>query len=504
MRNVTGMDEGQLTRRRRTSERGAVTSEFLALFLVVAMALTVTAGTAAKQGALVKGIQYGLCKVMVQVTQTLGVDGAGKGDPCGENPLTGHNDLPLCIIRHQDRLLGVNGTFRFIRGELTGKDTIIDTVDPETGDEKSFVFLKNEAGIGVEAKEGGKGNLVSKLKKNGLGFDAKAVVQGGTGVVYEFDSHEDAQEFLDSRRGNYFTRAAGIITGGKAEALYDGVRKGLTELGGLVGIGDGEYEGPTPSGVTAELAVQADAGVSFEKGTKKSGPINFRADVRANGRAGGQFRYNFDGTSRLTVRYEGEVAGNGGVGIDKETKKKLPLLGDLSATAGGNLAGAVEYRVKFDKHGNPTNFILRTESGGGWQYKVGADRAHKSGKSQELTVNTYNLDLTRPENLEAFQESFPALVTGGPVSPLALLTNDTPLGRRILDDSVQYRQVFDVEGATYGGKGPSGADEKGIKIKGVGIGFNDETTKKTLKSAEYIDHSAPGATWHDLADCTKD
>lgn len=485
---------------RRAGERGAAPIEYVGLLLIVAVALVVAPSMgrlAGNSGSLVQPINYGLCKALEKAYKSIGVDVSAD---CKKVTSTTPRKLPPCVTYQQDRLLSVNGSFRFIRGELTGKDTIVDTVDPVTGKDTSYVFLSNEAGVGLEAKDGGKGNLASKLDNAGVGFNAKAMIDGGTGVVYKFDSHDDAQHFLDERRGNIFTRALGVITGGKADALYDGARKAVKWLGGLVGIGDGEDHGPTPSGVTANLAVQADAGVSFEKGPKKS-PIDFRADANVSGKAEGTFRYNFDGTSQLDVRYEGGFKLNGGAGVNKDIQKKLPLLGDLSATGGVNGEGAVAYRIVFDKHGTPTNFVLTTESQHGWQYKVGAKATNKSGKNNELTVNTYNLDLTDPANMDAFKQTLPALAGGGPVSPMAILLTDNPLGQRLRNNSVQYKQVYDVDGDAYAADAPKDSTEKGIKIKGVGIGYNNDTSRRTLKYAQYIDHREPGATWQPLAKC---
>ncbi|MQA79794.1 MAG: hypothetical protein GEV10_15155 [Streptosporangiales bacterium] len=480
---------------RRNRQRGAATVEYLAVLLILASSLSVGLVTGLAKGALVDQVNFALCKSMVKAVRVLGVE---VENTCVA-PMP--KNMPPCVTYKQDRLLGANGTFRFIRGELTGKDTIVDLVDPVTGDESALVFLSNEAGVGLEYNDSvSKGKFTSAMESRGLSPQGKLMLQGGTGVVYEFDSHEDAQNFLDSRRGNLFTRGLGVITGGKADALFDGARNLFNDI-----TGNDDDDAPTPSGLTADLAIQAEAGLSYETGTQsQTNGASFRLDATANGEARGQFRYNFDGTSQIEVRFEGEVGLEGGVGANEHLKDQIPLLGDLSVTGGGNLAGAVGYRLRFDKHGNPTQFVLTTESGGGLQWKAGANRGHAGGQDGELTVNTYTLDLTNPENMDAFADSFPALAAGqlaSPISPVAILTTDNPISRRLKENSVQYEQVYDTEGDMLGVDSPDSANEKGLKIKGVGIGFNDETAKRTLRTARYIDHSQPGSTWQNLAKC---
>lgn len=491
--------------RRASGERGAGTVEYIALLIIMGFSLGVTAtigGVGGQaQGALVKTVQYGVCKAMTTAVGKLGVRVDGGCERFHELP----SNLPLCTTYQQDRLLSGNVDFRFIHGEVTGKDQIIDMIDPATGKETAYVILSNEAGVGLEADTGDKvptGNLSKFLSNKGFSAGAKATLTAGSGVVYKFDSAKDAQDFLNQRRGNTFTRVLGVVTGGKADALFDGIRKGWNWLTGH------KDTGPTPSGLTLDLGLQAEGNVSFQGGSVPGtkGTAGFTADVKANGKESGQLRYNFDGSSQLSVRWQGEVGGSAGVGVSKDLQKKYPLLQDFGLSGNGNLNGAVGYTIKFDKHGKPTTFVLQTETGDSIGGKIGGKSFGKKGNVGDLTVHTYTLDLSDPNNRDAVMNTLPWVMAGNlasPSVPVGILATDNPLSRRLKQNSVEYEQNYSTTGDQMAASTPDSDRENGVKVKGFGVGYNDETARRTLKHARYIDHSQPGATWQDLAKCKK-
>lgn len=452
-------------------ERGAATVEYLGVLLILGAAFAATAlfSGLSGDGFLVQTVRYGVCKGLSTAVAKLGVE---VDTPC-QAPES--RKLPRCVTYQQDRLLGVNGAFRFVRGEINGKDRILTYVDPATGDEKALVFLSNEGGVGVEAAR------KKALKKAGpeLQASAKAMADAGTGVVYEFDSRKEAQDFLDQRRGNIFTRAAGVLTGGKADALFDGIRHLL-----------GDEDAPEPTGVTVDLGLQGEGGVS---GEQNLGRVGIKGKLQAKGRAGGRYRQNFDGTSRLTVRFEGELTGEAGL----TSKTKLPVLGDLNLTPGGSINGAVGYRVKFDKNGEPIQFQLRSETGHGTHVKGGSEGGEGKGSDGKLTRHTYTLDLTDPENKAAFDKAFP-LGGRGPMSPVALLGNES-LTKQLAKNGIEMEQKYDTKGDQLSAKAPDNTSGGGIKIGGVGIGWNNDKASRHLVSARM---RLPGEGWHKLSQCT--
>lgn len=488
--------------RRGRGERGAGTVEYIALLIIMGFSLGVSAtigGVGGQaQGALVKTVQYGICKAMTTAVGELGVKVDGGCERFHELP----SNMPFCTTYQQDRLLSGNVDFRFIHGELTGKDQIIDMIDPGTGKETSWVILSNEAGIGLEGQTGDSGGLDKFLSDRGFDAEAKATLTAGSGVVYTFDSADEAQDFLDQRRGNMFTRVLGVLTGGKADAIFDGIRKGWDWLTGQ------DDPDPTPSGVTVDLGLQAEGNVSFQGGSVPGtkGNVGFAGGVDANGRESGQLRYNFDGTSQLSVRWEGEVGGSAGLGVSRELQKRYPLLQDLGISANGILNGAVTYTIKFDKHGNPTTFRLQTETGESVGGQAGGQVYGAKRNVGDLTAHTYTLDLTNPDNRSAVMDTLPWVMASNlasPSVPVAILTTDNPLSHRLKDNSIEYEQNYSTTGDELAASTPDADREHGLKYKGFGVGYNDETAQRTLRSARYIDHSQPGSTWQDLAKCKK-
>lgn len=131
----------------------------------------------------------GFCKVIVAATKALGVETKSTcGDGGSKKSKKLPADLPPCTVYDRERLTGANGTFRLIHAEISGKDKITTVIDPATG------------------KGGDAGG--------------KLGVQAGGNPVYKFDSHEEAEEFLEHRRGNVFKRAAGAFTG-PTDGLFD-------------------------------------------------------------------------------------------------------------------------------------------------------------------------------------------------------------------------------------------------------------------------------------------
>lgn len=484
------LDQGAATTRAR--ERGSATLQYICVLVIVVAFLGAVAATVGKSK-LGEQVEYALCQAINKVGSLAGA----KPGEC-QKPLP--DNLPRCVTYQQDRLLGINGSFRFIRAELSGTDRILTYVNPNTGEEKALVVLGAERGAGLEAGKEFKGSKLGKaLGKKGLGFDAKAVLQGKAGVVYSFDSREEAQNFLDQRRGNLLKRAGGVITGGAVDGIIDGGRKAWNWLTGQ------EDDGPTPSGVVGELGEQGEFTTSFQAGAipKTKGTISPRAEGTINGRKSARFRYNFDGSSRLTVSSEGTVKVNGGIGLHKKFQKRHPLLQDLQAGGEYGWVGASRYTIRFDKHGNPFQFRLTTESGSHYGFKVGGKVIKKGGNKGQLTAHTYTLDLTDPQNMQALKQSLPNVALGGASLRPAhwILASDSPLAQRLANDSVEYKQVYKTEGNALGGNSPDGSTETGVKQKGVGLGFNNDTSRRTLVSTQYLDHRVPGSTWQDLLKC---
>lgn len=484
-------DEATATTRR-ARERGSATLQYIGVLVIVLALLGAVAATVGK-GKLGEQVEYVLCQAINKVGSLAGVESSGCQKPLPEN-------LPRCVTYQQDRLLGINGSFRFIRAEVSGTDQILSYVNPNTGEEKALVVLGAERGAGIEAGQEVKASKLGKaLKKKGFGFDAKAVLQGKAGVVYSFDSREEAQDFLDQRRGNLLKRAGGVLTGGVVDGIIDGGRKLFHSLTGQ------EDDGPTPSGLVGELGAQGEFTANFQAGKipKTKGTLSPGIEGTIDGRKSARFKYNFDGSSRLTVSSEGKINLNGGVGLHKKFQKKHPLLQDLRVGGEYGWVGASKYTITFDKHGNPKLFRLTTESGNHYGFTAGGKVIKKAGKKGQVTAHHYTLDLSDPANMRALKQSLPNVLMSGasPRPAHRLLVSDSPLARRLVNNSVEYKQVYKTEGNALGGTSPDASSETGVKQKGVGLGYNNDTSRRTLVSTQYLDHRVPGSTWQDLVKC---
>src|SRR5690606_20324524 len=115
------------------------------------------------------------------------------------------------------------------------------------------------------------------------------------------------------------------------------------------------------------------------------------------------------------------------------------------------------------------------------------------------------LDLTDPESRDAVLDTLPWIAAGSlasPAGPIGILTTDNPLSQRLHENSIQYEQKYTTEGDLNAANTPEKGRESGLKIAGFGFGGNNETAKRHLTSARYIDHTQPGATWQELEHCT--
>lgn len=456
----------------------------------LAVGVTAGAGSSSRQGALVGTVRYGICRGMVAGMRALGVTG---GTGCVDDST--RTVLPRCTVYQQERLIDLNGDFRYIHGESAGKDRIVTLIDPATGKETAYVILSGQAGGGVEGTLDGAsgtgrfGSATKWLRSNGFGATGKVQAQYAEGVVYKFDSQQQAQDFLDARRGGIFRRSAAVLTGGRLDGLYDSARRVFDRIRGR------NDTGPAIDGITYDLGANAEGSASYQKSVGAG--VSGSADGKAVGRTDGQVRLNRDNTSEVSYQFEGELGGSGHAGASAKLSRINPLFKDLSLDGKGHVNGAAGYTIKFDKNGKPISFTMRTQTGDAYQGHAGPVKFGKS--TGDLTTHTYTLDLTDPQNMQAFRDSAPYIAQG----PAGLLTTHNPLVDRLKSDGVEEEQRYETRGDPMSARTPDTATEHAIKAKGYGLGVNDDSASINLRSARYIDHGEPGTTWQTLAKCRR-
>jgi len=505
-------------------ERGASTYEYVALIAVVA---AVSGAFAVLAGPIIESVRFSICRAF------------GGDCPSSTNPHIGQRDpnFTKCTIFDQNRTLGFNASYRGIRGENSGKDQLIEQVDPVTGKKTAAVILTGKSGLGVESGDRDDvpilDDINKRLKRRQRGkFDVSvfAGINGELGSRYDFDDVEQAERFLNGRRGADWKRVVSGLSGTTGNAVENGlatlnkyVRKGWAWLTGGDPAKVADEQGLAPNAMIIRLGGEA-------KGSAKwSGTLG--ADNKVQGKASGEAGLNGALSGDLTVFTEGPNRGmriytnKGTLDDNLKVDGGLDLSNILPAAAKVQLQGAkgrtVTYTVVFDKEGNPlrVQFQLDTEVKGGGGVKVGVPQGKQNDPAKTGEVkgdgnvgrrysHIYNLELSGPENkenLDAFEGLF--ATPGGLVAVPRSFSYGDP---KYIEQLVKFRTAmdkngqevkfeYDTFGATLGSEGASG--EKGIKKKGFGIGWTDETTRARYRSGHYFDRRHPDLGWVPLANC---
>ncbi|MGL5810512.1 MAG: WXG100 family type VII secretion target [Nocardioides sp.] len=320
------------------------------------------------------------------------------------------------------------------------------------------VTLSDDYGLGGKWNAGAKVNF-DNLPSGDRAQLQRAYVEAEAGGVatytlrYHFDSLADAQAF-----------AAEMQPKGPVEqvvaALRDGVGGPLRALATDRAADEGTISFATTARGNADVGVAPAWGAAATSGAERGVSYLWKAGgghtwldyVGADAKAGGQIAY-------------------------------------LTETLG--LAGTAVTRVDYDNAGNPTSYVVQTRVTGDYDYQLGTNNTyvgvqnagsalpkglHAKGGAENstYTVTSYNLDLTDPRNLAAYQQS--RLST----------TGAEQLAQRIERDGVLTVQRYAVER----GSGEFSADV-GLGPLNLGIKGGPADVRRDLVEASYARLGSP-------------
>lgn len=436
------------------------------------------------------------------------------------------NDLPSCVIRKDVRTLGYGGHVRFFNADRTDGDNLTVNAD---GSASFSTSQGTAAGVGVSGKKVTTGS--SALNGLDPSVDARAQLKGDATYVYnvpeEWGGAEVARNLRDSRNST-LNRYGRLVLGPVATSLEEGGRRFANGAKGAVRglknwlFDDEESAEEKERREQQESLGEADA-IKVTLGLQGSASGSIDADL-VEASAGGKLEVrgevtiplNTDGPDAANASFAAAVDLEGQIsavlGVPGDGRPGERPTGDLPPFLELALGGGKQwsYTVDYDRDGNPTKLTLETESRSG--FGMGIDGSVKKGstsvsgnaggKYQEVEVDQTILDLTVPENREAFDALFMTYGVGvgdhqARVSQLSPFT--TPgdfleragtLQDRINADAFNVRYVYEGSGSGLSAGGNSQRD--GIDFAVAGVSWEDSSSTLQLVEATAHDFRAGG------------
>lgn len=494
------------------SERGAASLEYAGILFVVI--------------ALVGGVGANITPVGEQIKAKI-CEAVGATCPTQDQEQRA-NDLPTCVVSREERTLGYGGNVRVININRTDGDNVTVNADGSA----SFTTTQGSAaGVGISGKKLKEGSSADPS------VDAKIQVTGDVTYVYnvpeEWGGGERATQFRDDRNGT-LDRYGRLIVGPAATTIDEGLNRVGNALGGLGrGINklvtgneesaedrearEAEESLNEADAIKASLGIQGSAGGSIKAGES----AEFSASGKGSLKGEVTIPLNTSGpdaataTFNATVNGEGEVAALLGIPADDiQGLDAIPPFLNLAVGGGKKFS----YTVAYDEDGNPTKLTMQIDTQtaftGGVKGKAGSGNVTGKGGASanvgSLTTQQTILDLTVPENREAFDAVFATYGTGvaghqarvstpksllSPAYTLATLNEHidafNQLQQRFEQDAfvVDYEYETDGSGLTAGGS----AKEDGVDLAVAGVTWENSSKSTELVSATARDNRYPGA-----------
>lgn len=451
--------------RRTLRDRGASFTQYAGLIVLASVVLGAffAAGITGQVGT---GVSTALCKILT----------AFQGD-CQESV---RKAIPYqCTVTAASNKLQVYGDVKEFTVGAGSYDGVTTTVDPNTGKKSAEVSL----GLDAEADVGGKVDSkatkkvldrlakrapekVRKLLGKNLSLTGKAGVTGGVHYLYDFDDPDAARRFRDDQRGDDIDRYTSIPEGGLPDR-YNPAKRIADAIRGK------HRETRNPDGVEIDLGTQA-------VGQASLGKKNLNGGVSAKLTAGGKIVVRPGKGYELTRTFSGDFS------ADTNLKKLAPLFGQSNFAPNAGFKGNLSYTVKFDKDGNPSQFVLTTEH----KEHNGLNK-HGPHDTTQQTIRI--LDLHDPQNAQAVSAALPDLtgVAGPAIPPITPLIDagQGTIGDRLMHHSLEVQNQYDTNSPK--------PKHNGF----VFFGQNKESEDRKLTKSQAIDHDDPSGRWQNLNRC---
>ena len=375
------VSDSRLDRARRR-ERGASALEYVGVALIVAVVIA-SVVIVITPGSVGAGIQRAWCLIT-----------SGQSCPALEKPIDAL--LPECEINSTEFAGEVEASVFSVNLGANGTATMA-TVKNADGETKYTVSFSGGGKLGAHVMFGEKGEFGLG---EGLSAEAKAAYTAEGGVTFEFDSQEEAKNFIKGTAKEAAKWAVAVQAG----PLMGPVKGGLDWL-------TGSYNPPAPKEYYVQLGTKGSAEVVAAAGPEA------KLSVEGTHALGMKVSPARDGQSaKYTVYYKGsqELAAELGLGGSGEVEVQVAVTYQDGKPVSAAIEGAGKISSAFLASGEGANKIpLGPKAAGAPSVGIGAQGIVKGKVALEL-------DLTNPDNMNAFADALQS--TGMPILP----NNGTP------------------------------------------------------------------------------
>lgn len=518
---------------RRSDDAGGQLVEWSVLS-VLAAAVLVSLTLVLAPASLTDPLESAVCQLFSAQEDKSDCGGGNRAD--NDNSGKPPPDSVLCANQMLIRTESLNGVFRNVRLEQGGQDFVTYQTHPVTGEKKAVYSTRSMTSVGLEVSNG---PIIRQEETNKPQWDVFA--QGGVSGQYNYkfngeNAWEKASKTREVKRGSELKRWAaatgGVITP-LANTAVTKVSHGVEWVWSKVTGGDtdkvnAKYDRFTPDSVTLDVNAKAAADLSYsaEFGNKSGSKSGSGSGSESGSEEEGEgtqalLEAHLEGTHRNSVKIEKDNSKTHEMWfrVDSDLKAKtgidfgnmLPAEAQAGISAGGG--GRIVQRTKFDSEGNPKQVDLEVRYEGGLgavlsgnPKELGTENKEDPGMdSKSLEANkkgrkraqyTYSLDLTKKENLEAYNRVFDtsngymALPDAGGWSEDSKREDGfSKLSKKIGENGHQTYSTYDL-------KSEEGVD-KNFKKSGTGVGVNSSETESKLTGFYYRDNAAENPQWQE-------
>lgn len=492
------------TTSRRRDQSGAASLEYAGVVLVVVFLVGSVVASVTPVG---QAVKMKICEALEAA--------------CGSVEDGTANALPTCTVTSERRTLGYGANIRIYNVDRADGDT----VDVNADGSASFSTSQGVAG--------GVGTGRVKNYSGGSSVSAEAKVQLASEGTYVYNVPQDwggaeTARGMRGSRNSTLNRYGRLVVGPMATSIDEG----MTRLGnGIANVSNDAWNfvtgGEDSPEEIAERAREQSLGeadaLKVSLGLQGSGSVSADAGIvqgAASGKASVKgevtIALNTDGPDAAKSAFAGVVDVNGELaatlGWSGQGRPGEQSTGDIPPFLQMALGGGKtwSYAVEYDSDGDPVQLTVTTESRDGLSLGLtGKAGGLTSGSglgtvsTGDVAVNQTVLDLTVPENREAFDGLFTTYGVGvgdhqARVSQMLIWPGDldemgarmAALQERFVADALNVQYVYESSGTGLTATGQK--KEDGFDVAVAGVSWQDSSETRTLESAVAYDFRQGG------------